>query len=44
MSSRPAHIRRIVDIDLPHPRDLSSRRYLELRDSIFGEIGLAHKI
>jgi len=44
MSSRPARIRRIVDIDLPHPRDLSSRRYLELRDSIFGEIGLAHKI
>ena len=44
MSSRPARIRRIVDIDLPHPRDLSSRRYLELRDSIFGEIGLAHKV
>ena len=44
MSQRPATIRRIVEIDLPHPRDLSSRRYLELRDSIFGEIGLAHKI
>ena len=44
MTSRPARIRRIVEIDLPHPRDLSSRRYLELRDSIFGEIGLAHKV
>jgi NitT/TauT family transport system ATP-binding protein len=44
MSSRPARIRRIVPIDLPHPRDLSSRRYLELRDSILGEIGLAHKV
>ena len=44
MSSRPARIRRIVPIDLPHPRDLSSRRYLELRDGIFEEIGLAHKI
>jgi NitT/TauT family transport system ATP-binding protein len=44
MSSRPATIRRIVEIDLPHPRDLSSRRYLELRDSILGEIGLAHKV
>jgi NitT/TauT family transport system ATP-binding protein len=44
MSARPAAVRRIVDIDLPHPRDLSSRRYLELRDSIFEEIGLAHKI
>ena len=34
----------VVDIDLPHPRDLSSRRYLELRDGIFEEIGLAHRI
>jgi ABC-type nitrate/sulfonate/bicarbonate transport system ATPase subunit len=44
MSNRPATVRRIVEIDLPHPRDLSARRYLELRDSIFEEIGLAHKI
>jgi ABC-type nitrate/sulfonate/bicarbonate transport system ATPase subunit len=44
MSQRPATIRRIVPIDIPHPRDLSSRRYLELRDGIFEEIGLAHKI
>jgi NitT/TauT family transport system ATP-binding protein len=44
MSQRPARIRRIVDIDLGHPRDLSSKRYIELRDSIFAEIGLAHKV
>ena len=44
MSARPARIRRIVPIDMPHPRDLSSRRYLELRDGIFEEIGLAHRI
>jgi ABC-type nitrate/sulfonate/bicarbonate transport system ATPase subunit len=44
MSARPAQVRRVVEIDLPHPRDLSSRRYLELRDSIFEEIGLAHKV
>jgi len=44
LSARPARIRRIVEIDLPHPRDLSSRRYLELRDGIFEEIGLAHRI
>lgn len=44
MTARPARIRRIVPTDLPHPRDLSSRRYLELRDGIFEEIGLAHKI
>ena len=44
MSARPARIQRIVDIDVPRPRDLSSPRYLALRDSIFEEIGLAHKI
>jgi ABC-type nitrate/sulfonate/bicarbonate transport system ATPase subunit len=44
MSARPATIRRIVPIDIPHPRDISSPRYLELRDSIFEEIGLAHKV
>ncbi len=44
MSTRPATIRRVVPIDIPHPRDLSSRRYIELRDAIFEEIGLAHKI
>src|ERR1700722_3228905 len=38
MSSRPASIRRIVEIEIPHPRDISSRRYLELRDDIFEEI------
>lgn len=44
MSTRPATIRRIVEIDIPHPRDLSSRRYIELRDMIFDEIGLAHRV
>jgi len=44
MSVRPALIRRTLEIDIPHPRDISSRRYLELRDSIFEEIGLANKV
>jgi hypothetical protein len=44
MSSRPATIQQIVTIDIPHARDISSARYLELRDGIFAEIGLAHKI
>jgi len=44
MSARPARIRRIVEIDIPHPRDISSPHYLELRDSIFAEIGLANKV
>jgi len=41
MSARPALIRCTLDIDIPHPRDISSRRYLELRDSILQEISLA---
>ncbi|HXT21844.1 MAG TPA: ABC transporter ATP-binding protein, partial [Thermoanaerobaculia bacterium] len=44
MSARPAQVRKIVEIDIPHPRDLSSRRYIELRDGIFAEIGLAHRV
>ncbi len=44
MSARPAKIQRIVDIDIAHPRDISSSRYLELRDGIFKQIGLAHKV
>ncbi len=44
MSARPARIQSIVDIDIPHPRDISSSRYLELRDGIFEQIGLAHKV
>src|SRR6476469_2309115 len=44
MSTRPATIRQIVNVDIPHPRDISSRRYLELRDGIFKQIGLAHKL
>jgi NitT/TauT family transport system ATP-binding protein len=44
MSARPAKIQRIVDIDIAHPRDISSSRYLALRDGIFEQIGLAHKV
>ncbi|HVS30262.1 MAG TPA: ABC transporter ATP-binding protein [Thermoanaerobaculia bacterium] len=44
MSQRPGRIRRILTIDMPHPRDLSDPRYIALRDSIFAEIGLAHHV
>ena len=44
MSARPARIQRIVEVDVPRPRDLSAPRYLALRDAIFEEIGLAHAI
>ena len=44
MSARPARIQRIVDIDIAHPRDISSLEYLGLRDGILEAIGLAHKV
>jgi len=44
MSQRPAHIQRVIDVDIAHPRDLSAPRYLELRDQLFAEIGLAHQV
>jgi ABC-type nitrate/sulfonate/bicarbonate transport system ATPase subunit len=44
MSARPATIQQIVHVDIAHPRDISSPRYLELRDGILQQIGLAHRI
>jgi ABC-type nitrate/sulfonate/bicarbonate transport system ATPase subunit len=44
MSGRPANIQKIVDIDIAHPRDLSSPRYLELRNGILQQLGLAHQV
>jgi NitT/TauT family transport system ATP-binding protein len=44
MSGRPARIQTVVNIDIPHPRDISSPRYLELRNGILEQLGLAHRI
>lgn len=44
MSARPAKIQEIVPIDMPHPRDISSAKYLGYRDGILEAIGLAHKV
>lgn len=44
LSSRPARIKEILTIDIPHPRNISSQRYLELRDELLTQIGLAYEI
>jgi NitT/TauT family transport system ATP-binding protein len=44
LSSLPARIQQIVPIDIPHPRNISSPRYLELRDELLKQIGLAYEI
>jgi NitT/TauT family transport system ATP-binding protein len=44
LSSRPAKIQDILTIDVEHPRNLSSSRYLELRDQLAKMIGLAYAV
>jgi ABC-type nitrate/sulfonate/bicarbonate transport system ATPase subunit len=44
MSARPGRISRVIEVDLPYPRDISSPRYLSLRDAILEEIGVAHNV
>jgi NitT/TauT family transport system ATP-binding protein len=44
LSSRPAKIEDILTIDIPHPRNMSAPRYLELRDDLLSKIGLAYTV
>ncbi len=44
MSARPGTIQKVVTVGMEHPREMSSARYLELREEIFAEIGLAHAV
>jgi NitT/TauT family transport system ATP-binding protein len=44
LSSRPARIEDVLAIDIPHPRNISSPRYLELRDELLSKIGLAYTV
>jgi NitT/TauT family transport system ATP-binding protein len=44
LSSRPAKIEDILTIDIAHPRNISSSRYLQLRDELLSKIGLAYTI
>jgi ABC-type nitrate/sulfonate/bicarbonate transport system ATPase subunit len=44
LSSRPAKIEDILTIDITHPRNISSPRYLQLRDELMSKIGLAYTL
>jgi NitT/TauT family transport system ATP-binding protein len=44
LSSRPAKIQDILTIDMEHPRNLSSAKYLEHRDTLLKKIGLAYAV
>jgi NitT/TauT family transport system ATP-binding protein len=40
MSRRPGTIQKVIEVDLPRPRDLDSPRYLATRDLIFQAMGM----
>jgi NitT/TauT family transport system ATP-binding protein len=44
LSSRPAKIEDVLTIDIAHPRNISSPRYLELRDQLLNRVGLAFSV
>jgi NitT/TauT family transport system ATP-binding protein len=44
LSSRPAKIQDILTIDIAHPRNISSARYLEHRDDLLRKIGVAYTV
>jgi NitT/TauT family transport system ATP-binding protein len=44
LSSRPAKIEDVLTIDISHPRNISSPRYLELRDELLNRVGLAYSV
>ena len=37
MQPNPGRIRRIVDVDLPHPRSRSDPRFIALRDDVLSD-------
>lgn len=37
LSSRPGRIKRVIDVDLPRPRDRSSEQFIHIRKEIFKE-------
>jgi len=43
-TQRPATLQKIVNVDLPRPRDLDSPSYLQKRDEIFRLMGMSSRI
>jgi len=44
LTSRPARIQDVHTVDIPHPRNISSPRYLEHRDDLLQKIGSAYSL
>lgn len=44
MSQRPSRILDIVEVNLPHPRDLGSPRYIEIKNRLYELLGVRHEV
>jgi len=44
MSARPARVRGIFEIAIPHARDVNAPEYLDVRTRIMDELGVAHRL
>lgn len=44
MSARPARVRCDFEIKLPHPRDVNSAEYIDLRSRILDELGISKSV
>jgi hypothetical protein len=44
LTSRPGKIAAEVKVDLPRPRDLDAKEYIELRDEIFHTMGMSLQV
>ena len=44
ISDRPGRIADIIDVDLPHPRDLGSPEYGQIKNRLYELLGVAHVI
>jgi NitT/TauT family transport system ATP-binding protein len=44
MTARPGSIERILNVDLPHPRDLGSPEYGRVKNQLYKLLGVSHVI
>ena len=44
LSARPGRIADIVDVDLPHPRDLGSPEYGRAKNRLYELLGVNHSV
>jgi ABC-type nitrate/sulfonate/bicarbonate transport system ATPase subunit len=43
-SARPGRIEEIIDVNLPHPRDLGAPEYGQVKNRLYERLGVSHRI